>query len=88
MLGLTTQIKSAQNVWGCQMNEKNFEDLRKFTSRLNRRIAEASEIQMQTESTKDLFDSILDYQIFVCGFLLDILISERICPHCSDEAKK
>ena len=70
------------------MKEKNFEDLRKFTYQLNERIAAASEIELQTESTKDLFDSILNYEIFVCGFLLDILISEKICPHCNMEESK
>ena len=65
------------------MNRKNYNDLEKFVTRLKERIALASEIELQTESTKDLFDSILNYEIFVCDFMLDILLSERVCPHCS-----
>lgn len=65
------------------MNRKNYNDLEKFVTRLKERIALASEIELQTESTKDLFDSILNYEIFVCNFMLDILLSERVCPHCS-----
>jgi len=65
------------------MNRKNYNDLEKFVKRLKERIAKGSEIDFQTESSKDLFDSILNYEIFVCDFMLDILLSERICPHCS-----
>ena len=65
------------------MNRKNYNDLEKFVKRLKERIALASEIELQTESSKDLFDSILNYEIFVCGFMLDILLSERVCQHCS-----
>ena len=65
------------------MNRKNYNDLEKFVKRLKERISKASEIELQTESTKDLFDSILNYEIFVCDFMLDILLSERVCPHCT-----
>jgi hypothetical protein len=65
------------------MIRKNYDDLEKFVKTLKSRIALASEIEFQTESSKDLFDSILNYEIFVCDFMLDILLSERVCPHCS-----
>ena len=65
------------------MNRKNYDDLEKFVTRLKERIAIATEVELQTESTKDLFDSILNYEIFVYNFMLDILLSERVCPHCS-----
>ncbi len=65
------------------MNQKNYDDLEKFVTRLKERIAVATEVELQTESTKDLFESILNYEIFVCDFMLDILLSERICPHCN-----
>lgn len=70
------------------MNPKNYNDLEKFTTRLKERIAKASEIELQTESSKDLFDSILNFEIFVCDFMSDILQSERVCPHCSVEGSK
>ncbi len=65
------------------MNRKNYDDLEKFVKRLKERIALATEVELQTEGTKDLFESILNYEIFVCGFMLDILLSERVCSHCS-----
>jgi hypothetical protein len=65
------------------MIRKNYDDLEKFVKTLKSRIALASEIEFQTESSKDLFDSILNYEIFVCDFMLDILLSERVCSHCS-----
>ncbi len=65
------------------MNRKNYLELEKFVTRLKERIELASDVELQTESTKDLFESILNYEIFVCSFMLDILLSERVCPHCS-----
>ena len=65
------------------MNRKNYDDLEKFVTRLKERIAIGTEIELQTETSKDLFDSILNFEIFVCDFLLDIILSERVCPHCS-----
>jgi hypothetical protein len=65
------------------MKRKNYDDLEKFVKRLKERIAVATEVELQTESTKDLFESILNYEIFVCNFMLDILLSERVCSHCS-----
>ena len=65
------------------MNRKNYDDLEKFIKRLKERIALATEIELQTEETKDIFESILKYEMFVCEFMLDILLSERVCPHCS-----
>ncbi len=65
------------------MNRKNYLELEKFTNSLKGRISLASEVELQTEATKDLFESILNYEIFVYEFMFDILKSERICSHCS-----
>ena len=65
------------------MNRKNYLELEKFTNSLKGRISLASEVELQTEATKDLFESILNYEIFVYDFLFDILKTERICSHCS-----
>ena len=65
------------------MKRKNYIEVEKFAKSLKRRIMLASEIELQTEATKDLFESILNYEIFVYDFLFDILKTERICPHCS-----
>lgn len=64
------------------MKRKNYIDLEKFTKSLKGRISLASEIELQTEATKDLFESILNYEIFVYDFMFDLLKSERICSHC------
>ena len=65
------------------MNRKNYDELEKFVTRLKERIALGTEIELQTEATKDIFESVLNFEIFVCEFMLDILLSERVCPHCS-----
>jgi len=65
------------------MNRKNYNDLEKFVTRLKERIAIGTEIELQTEATKDIFESILNFEIFVAEFLFDILKSERVCSHCS-----
>jgi len=65
------------------MNRKNYIEVEKFVKSLKGRIALASEIEFQTEQSKDLFESILNYEIFVYEFMFDILKTERICPHCS-----
>ncbi len=67
------------------MNRKNYDELEKFVTRLKERIELASDVELQTESTKDLFESILNYEIFVYEFLFDILKTERICQFCSNE---
>ena len=65
------------------MNRKNYLELEKFVTRLKERIALASDVELQTEATKDLFESILNYEILVYGIMFDILKTERICSHCS-----
>ncbi len=65
------------------MIRKNYLELEKFTNSLKGRISLASEVELQTEATKDLFESILNYEIFVYDFLFDILKTERICSHCN-----
>ena len=64
------------------MKRKNYDDLEKFTKSLKGRISLATEVELQTEATKDLFESILNYEIFVYDFLFNILKTERVCSHC------
>ncbi len=42
------------------MNRKNYLELEKFTNSLKGRISLASDVELQTEGTKDLFESILN----------------------------
>jgi len=65
------------------MNRKNYDDLEKFAKRLKERIALASDIELQTAETKDIFESVLNFEKLVYEFMFDILKSERVCPHCS-----
>ena len=65
------------------MNRKNYNDLDKFVKRLTERIEAASDIELQNVETKDLFESLLKFEIFVYEFVFDIWESERVCPHCS-----
>lgn len=65
------------------MKRKNYIELEKFTKSLKGRITLVTDVELKTEATKDLFDSILNYEIFVYEFLFDILKTERICSHCS-----
>ncbi len=64
------------------MNRKNYNDVEKFAKRLKERIALASDIELQTAESRDIFESVLNFEIFVCEFMLDILKTERICSHC------
>lgn len=70
------------------MNRKNYIEVEKFTKSLKRRILLASEIELQTAATKDLFETILNYEIFVYDFMYDLLESERICSHCDAASVK
>ncbi len=70
------------------MKRKNYIELEKFVKSLKGRIALATEVELQTEATKDLFESILNYEIFVYEFMFDILKTERICSHCEAASVK
>ncbi len=47
-----------------------------------------SEVELQTAATKDLFETILNYEIFVYDFMYDLLKSERKCSHCDAASAK
>jgi len=64
------------------MNRKNYIEVEKFAKRLKERIALATEIELQTEETKDIFESVLNFEKLVYEFMFDLLKSERICSHC------
>ncbi len=65
------------------MNRKNYLELEKFAKRLKERIALASDIELQTAESRDIFESVLNFEKLVYEFMFDILKTERICQHCS-----
>ena len=70
------------------MKRKNYIDLEKFAKSLKGRIALATDIELQTKDGKDIFESVLNFEIFVYEFMFDILKTERICSHCDAEGAK
>ncbi len=70
------------------MNRKNYNDLEKFVKRLKERIALASDIELQTEDGKDIFESVLNFEKLVYEFMFELLKSERICSHCDAKGIK
>ncbi len=65
------------------MNRKNYNDVEKFAKRLKERIALASDIELQTAESRDIFESVLNFEKLVYEFMFDLLKSERVCSHCS-----
>jgi len=70
------------------MKRKNYIEVEKFAKSLKGRIALASDIKLQTEDGKDIFESVLNFEIFVYQFMFDILKTERICSHCDAVSTK
>ncbi len=64
------------------MNRKNYLELEKFAKRLKERIALASDIELQTAESRDIFESVLNFEKLVYEFMFDLLKSERKCSHC------
>jgi hypothetical protein len=70
------------------MKRKNYIEVEKFAKRLKERIALASDIDLQTEASKDIFESVLNFEKLVYEFMFDLLKSERICSHCDAVSAK
>ena len=70
------------------MNRKNYIEVEKFAKRLKERIALATEIELQTEDGKDIFESVLNFEKLVYEFMFDLLKSERKCSHCDAAGAK